>query len=154
VQKLVNAWAVEKRRKVRLPTETELENFYKLGMIEQSDYRQGLVDKNYKPDSIDWFIEQADMDIVEAAAKTLERENKEKARIEEAAILDEHRLAVAAINVQIAEHNADIASIKLAAHDVDDPVTLDDMKKAIDTLKLLIKERQLAKAKLTLERLE
>jgi len=112
------------------------------------------VDKNYKPDSIDWFIEQADMDIVEAAAKTLERENKEKARIEEAAILDEHRLAVAAINVQIAEHNADIASIKLAAHDVDDPVTLDDMKKAIDTLKLLIKERQLAKAKLTLERLE
>jgi len=40
VQKLVNAWAVEKRRKVRLPTETELENFYKLGMIEQSDYRQ------------------------------------------------------------------------------------------------------------------
>ena len=153
VQKLVNSWAVEKRRKVRLPTETELENFYKLGMIEQADYRQGLVDKNYKEDTISWFIEQADMDIVAEAAKTLERENKEKARIEEATILDEHRLAVAAINVQIAEHNADIASIKLAAHDVDDPVTLDDMKKAVDTLKLLIKERQLAKAKLTLERL-
>lgn len=150
VERLLTRWELELSKKQRLPTESELENFYKLGYIEEADYRQGLRDRQYKPESIDWYIRQADQDIAEktAAQERDALEVQEKLRNE--ALASEYRIARQELDVMIAQERANIAELKLLTHSIEDKEMIGQIKERMDALKLRIRQLQVAEADLEL----
>ena len=147
---LLKKWELEKLKKIRLPSETELETFYKLDYISEVDYRSGLEDRNYKKESIEWFIKQADQDIAIAAQKAEIDAIELKEKLEFDVTASDYRIARSQMDVLIAAEKANIAELKLLAYEIVDDDVLADMKKRIVEIKLLIKNYQLQKAGLKL----
>lgn len=151
IKRLLKEWELEKIKKVRLPTESELETWYKLDYIEAEDYRIGLVAKNYKPDTVDLYIRQADQDISEKLQK-IERDlldAKEKLQLD--LLASDYRISRADLDLQIAQEKSNIAELKLLAHDIEDPEIIKQLKTRIDLIKLIITQFQVQKAQLKLD---
>ena len=154
MHKQIKEWDIKIKSSLRLPTENELEDFYIQGIISDQDYRDGLKARRYKNDSIDWYVQKADMEIAENKAKELERERKEQERLEQSSYLNEYRSKVAEINVEIAELQSDIAGIKLAIHEIEEDELLLQLAQTIDAIKFQIKELRVEKAELSLDKYE
>lgn len=149
-ERLLKEWELEKIKKIRLPTEGELEAWYKLDYIDDINYRSGLVDKNYKPETIDLYIRQADQDIAEKLQK-LEldlMDAKEKLQLD--LMASDYRKDQLNLSVLIAQEKSNIAELKVIAHDIEDPEILDQLKARIDLIKLIITQYQVQKAELKL----
>jgi hypothetical protein len=149
-ERLLKEWELEKLKKIRLPTEGELEAWYKLDYITSVDYEAGLVAKNYKPETVGFYIRQADEDI----SKTLQKQERDLLEAKEKIIAEgqasDYRIARADLDVQIAQEKANIAELKLVAHEIEEEEILDQIKTRIIMIKFIIKNLQLEKAQLKL----
>lgn len=151
IERLLKEWELEKSKKVRLPTEGELESWYKLDFINDVDYLNGLILRNYKEETADLYIRQADEDIAIAAQKKeLDLLDAKEKMIREGSA-SEYRIKRADLDVQIAQEKSNIAELKLLAHDVEEEETLTQLKVNITYIQMLIKNLQLEKAQLKLE---
>lgn len=154
IKRLLKEWELEKLKKVRLPTEAELETWYKLDYVTAEDYEAGLVARNYKPDTVEFYIRQADQDIAEKMQK-IERDlldTQEKLQLDIST--GTYRIKTAGLNVRVASLKSDIADIKLMIHDVKGTDMEGELKKRIDEIKVDISDLQVEKAELTLSQKE
>ena len=149
-ERLLKEWELEKIKKIRLPTEGELEAWYKLDYIEAGKYRSGLVDKNYKPETIDLYIRQADQDIADKLAKQELDLLDAVQKLQLDLLSSDYRIARADIDLRIAQEKSNIAELKVIAHDIEDKEVLEKLKTRIDMIKLIISQYQVQKAELEL----
>ena len=150
IQTLLKQWELKKLKSVKLPTESELETWYKLDYISADDYRAGLVDKNYQAETLDLYIRQADQDIAESLQKQERDLLKAKEQLQLDLTTSAYRLSRADLDVRIAQEKANIAELKLLAHDIEEPEVLDQLKTRIDLIRLVIADLNVQKAELKL----
>lgn len=150
VERLIKEWELEKLKKVRLPSETELEQFYELGYITSDQYKSGLVSRNYKLDMIDFYVRQADQRIADKLQKQELALMDAKEKLQLDLLASDYRKAQLNLSVLIAQEKSNIAELKLIAHDIEDEEVLIEIKTNIAYIQLLIKNMQLEKAKLKL----
>lgn len=146
VTALLEVWTAERNARVNIPSRSELDDFYRRDIIDDSQYREYLKRDGYQSKEIELFVTRIDQ--IKAADTTAELANQqaEQERLDKASKATDYQKKVADINVQIAENNAAIADIKLSIHDMENPDDIQAAKSGIDYLKLQNAELNIAKA--------
>jgi len=151
IETLITDWELDRRKKIRLPTEGELEDFYLTDIITAAEYESGLLARRYHTDSLDWFLVRADMKRAEQAEKTEAAALAKEEQLRKSEITGSYRLGQAQLDVQIAEARSNIAGLKVLAHEVEDEDTQNEIADMLVQLAKSIADLKLEKALLHLE---
>jgi len=148
---LIERWDIKLFKRITFPSRSELDEFYKRGVIAVEAYREGLRSRRYQPETITSFELSLDWEIQQDAAKEAERAQKELERVLLAEQATAYARERAALDVEIAELRVQLAEIKLALHGVTDTGQQAELKETSDAIRVDIQTIQLAKAQLRRE---
>ena len=144
ITQLFIKWDIQRDKKTRLPSRTELDKFYLDDIIGDAEYLSGLKAKRYKPESVTWFLQNLDIKRADNARKEAERLAKEAERISLSAIVSEYFIAKTAIDVETSELRVIIAELKVLLYDIEDKPTIRETKLRISQINALIARNNLA----------
>jgi hypothetical protein len=150
IRRTVDVLNIRRQKAVKLPSLTDLRNFYNEDIITADEYRDYLRRKNYQDAAISQIIQYADLLEARQRTKEVEAAQKEEERLRTAELASVVRRDKAQIDVQIAELRSDIADLKVASHETEDGDELENIKLRIDQLKAEIAELRVDKATTTL----
>ncbi len=148
IDDLLTVWQIKREAKTALPGRGELEEFYERDIITEDQFMAGLIERRYRPEQAQWYIDKSDLDILNKAQVEAERAAKEQERIAVAALASAYAQDKAELDVQIAELRLTKAEITLAIKEVVDPKEKADLKVRKAEQDVLIRELQVTKAEL------
>lgn len=148
IQRRLEVWEIRRRKKVSLPTISELDELYFRGIIDLPELAGELRKRRWGDGRILWHLEKLDQESVELAAKDAERAQKEQERLRTAELRSRYLEDRAAVDVRISEVKLAIADLKLARHTVQADEAMLDIVETIEALKVLVAEMGLEKAQL------
>lgn len=145
---LLTKWDLKRLKKTRIPTRSELDSFYLDDTITEEEYKQGLTNKRYKPDTIDWYVQRIDKKKLKQASDEAERLAIEQERLIVSETKSSYREDKSSIDVEIAELNLAIAELKLMKHDITDEDILLELAERIALMRRFIADKRLEAANL------
>lgn len=149
--RIVLGWSAKRRSKQAIPTKTELDRWYKFELIDQDEYRDGLLKRNIHPDYVDFYLAETDVEISEERDKEFERTKKEQERVRGNRRSTQYQKDKALLEVQIAEVKVSIADMKVAVYLADEVELIDKLKERILIMQKLLADLGLEKANLRSE---
>lgn len=149
---LLIKWTRKKNAKIRLPSRSDLESFYRSDIIDSEAFEEGLKNIGYRNNDITKFTHRQDILIAKTAIDVAEKARKEEERLRLSTLEDSYKEGKAGYDVDIADVKVAIADIKVALHFVL-PESEDEtsLKRRITDLKLEIARLNLDKANVTLD---
>jgi len=149
---LLVKWTRKKNAKIRLPSRSDLESFYRSDIIDDTQFANGLKNIGYRNVDIPKYTHRQDVLIAKNAVDTAEKARKEEERLRVSVLEDDYKETKASYDVDIADIKVAIADIKVALHFVE-PKSPDEasLKQRITELKLEIARLNLDKANVTLD---
>lgn len=135
VTAILTLWNARKQARVNIPSRSELDDFMRREIIDETAYRAYLAKDGYQPKEIELFVKRIDQLVTEDKNAELATQQTEQERLANANKATDYQRTVAGLNVQIAQNNSAIADIKLALHDETDPDVIDAGRSQIDYLK-------------------
>jgi len=151
VADLLVRWDVEIRKKQRIPSETDLKDFYRRAIIDNAAVQSGLKRLRYSAADIELLMLQLDQSIAEDKQADIERAQKEQERLVMAGKATTYQQRKADLDVQIAELQLQIADIKVALHSITDANEKAEANAAILETKSMIAGLQVEKAQIRVE---
>jgi hypothetical protein len=137
---LIQRWDIKRLQKIKLPTEEQLEDFYRRDIITFDVLKDTLTKKGYSPDRLDWITRRIDLEQAESAAEAAEKAQKEAERLEASTRAKEYQKNVAGIQVDIANLRLAIANLKVSKYGLTDPDQIAAVPKQITVLQAMIAE--------------
>jgi len=153
ISHLVYKWQVEKQKRVKFPSKTDLDRFYKEGLIDSSTYKNILKTEGYNDQVISWYAATLTSEIANDKANEAKRARDEAERLNASKIATDYQRKLAAIDVQIADINLSIANINDIIDTISDEKEYERLVNLIKTYKTRILQLKLDKAKLKLEKI-
>lgn len=147
-QAKVDLWTATKAGKVAKPTTAKLESWYEDDIITLDDFESELVKLGWFEPYISYYSKAESEAKSKLQQAQLQKEIDARIKLETSAIKSSYRLAVADINIQIAELKASIADAQLGIKLSTDIDEQDKLKSQIDEQKNAIAHLQVDKAKL------
>lgn len=148
---ILDLWNVQRANRVNLPSRGELDDFMRRDIIEMDKYRDLLAKQSYQPEVIEYFAKRI-TDIMTADTQAAAAEAQaEQERLALAANSKDYQKERAGIDVQIADINAQVASIQVALHADNDDATIAQYKDYLDQLKIAKAELVKKKAEIRLD---
>jgi hypothetical protein len=151
IQNYLEEWDIVKRRKVSLPSVTQLERHLKLGVINEAQYRESMAKRHWQEESINHFLQEIRLEVAEAAQKEEERAQKEEERVRVKIGRSEYDVIRADLDLQIAELKTAIAESEVLIGQITDYDLADLLIRQNEQLALVIVQLQEAKARAKLE---
>ncbi len=151
VNDYVQKITIRRARKIKIPSKSELEDFYEDNIIEVGQLRNGLTNLGWTNERVLWFVQLVDLKIQKKLQKEADKARSEQNTLARRSGTRSYQLAKAEIDTLIAEHNADIADIKVARHLIDEDDEEINFKLAIDEIKAEIALLKLDKALIRVE---
>lgn len=148
---LVEVWTEQRLNKVSLPSRSELDDFYRRDLIDETKYREYLKKQNYQPGEVDLYVQRIDLIKQEDAQYTAQTASAEADRVSKSKVATQYYKDAAAIDVQIAEAKLDLANLAVALPSITDPDQLDGAAQYKLEVKATIVQYQLDKANLKLQ---
>ena len=111
---------IKRNRKVKLPTQGQLEDFYEENIIGRNELEGGLGNIGWNRQRITWFVELLDLRIQRKLQKEAERARDAQEKLSRRVDRRESAILKGEISVQIAEARADIADMKVSARELED----------------------------------
>jgi hypothetical protein len=137
VERLLLVWDIKRRKKQKIPSKTDFEDFYKRDIIDRDQLIDNLKKAGWTGERVGWIVARIDQRIQEDARKEAERAQKEQDRLIASDKAEKYQLDKADIDVQIALRRLDIADLKVAISTTDDPL---DAREFAGRIKLRLKE--------------
>lgn len=151
VTRLLSEWDIHRDAAVTYPTKADLARFYKLGIITETEYREGLQQRGYTEKAIQWYYQQLTLEMAEEWRKEQERADKERERIAAKAARTAYEEQKAEIDYQIAKVRTHLAEIKaLQATDIS-PELKEELQGEYQAGVLLIRQLLEQRARLKLD---
>lgn len=148
---ILDLWNVQRSNRVNIPSRGELDDFMRRDIIEMDKYRDLLAKQSYQPEVIDYFAKRI-TDIMTADAQAAAADAQaEQERLALATGAKSYQIERAGIDVQIADINAQVASIQVALHADNDDATIQQYKDYLDELKIAKAELVKQKAQIRLD---
>ena len=144
---ILELWTARKQSKINLPSRSELDDFIRRGIIDETQYRDYLKKSGYPNPEIELFVRRIDDLVSQDRQLELADLQAQQEATAKAGKASAYQKAIADLNVKIAENKSAIADIKLALHDITDADTIASYKAGIDYLKSQNAELDLEKAK-------
>lgn len=150
-QALFELWLTERENQIALPTLTQIENFYELGISTLEDFTRILKRRGYSEETIQWNIQRIDIEKSDKAAKEAERAQADMERLDKSKLSSAYQKAKAKKDLDIAQARAEITDIDIALHTKLSSDDLLNIKKRQDLLRLDIQNLQASIAELKAE---
>jgi hypothetical protein len=146
---MLEVWKIQRQNKVAIASRSELDDFYRRGLIDTDDYRADLKLSGYAAKTIDLFTQRIDSIMQEEAVLEAERAQKEAERLRTAKLASKYQKDKAGLDVTIAEARLAIADLKVSQHSLIDEAAIDANKLRQKEIQAIIYEIQLEKSELT-----
>jgi len=149
VQALLLSWDIAARSKVKLPSESELEDFYERNIITRDELLEGMKKLGFVDKYTPWYLARLDTRIADAAAKAAADAQSEQERIAKAEASSIYQRTVADFDVEIALDKLEIANIKVSMNELEDEAQIAAAQEIIkqDTLDIIGLNLQKAQAR-------
>lgn len=154
VQALLVKWDIARKKKIKLPTEGDLEDLYKKNIITRDKLSDTLKRKGYDVERLDWYQRRLDITLVDEAAKAAQDAQKEQDRIALSEKVTQYQKDTADIDVTIALDKLEVANIKLALNDIEDEAEQAVYTDRIKAITIELAELAVQKAQLRRQVLE
>lgn len=141
---LIQQWDIKRLQKIKLPTEDQLEEFYRRDIITFDVLKDTLTKKGYSQERVDWITQRIDAEQAEKAAKDAENAQKEAERLATSARAKDYSKNVADLNSEIAYLRLAIANLKVSRYGLTDPDAIKAIPEQVAILQAQIAEIQLA----------
>lgn len=135
VTALLELWNVQKYNRVSTPSRSDLDDFFRRGLIDEGQYATGLKRDGFDAASIDLYSRRITAIVAEDARLTAQDQQTEQERVQKAQFATDYQKAVADINVQLADIDVNIADLQLAIYDMTVQADITDAKRTILQLK-------------------
>lgn len=114
IEYLYKLWDLEKGASVQMPTRSELTHFLGIGILDEDEFGQQMVQIGYPEQHIGWYVEEFRADQAEAARKEEERAQAEADRVAKAEKSSKYEQDRAKIDVDIAQARVYIADAQVS----------------------------------------
>ena len=148
VSALLELWGTERDNKTALPTTSQAEKFYELGIITVEDFRRVFFLRGYTEETIDWTLQRIDLEAQALAVKTAENAQKEAERLKKSKTASIYEKNRADLGLEIAKAKEELTDIAVALHSELDDFQAQDLVNRQDDLKLYIAAVNVRKAEL------
>lgn len=116
IERYLEEWDVPRQTKITRPTRAELRKFFVQGELSETDFRQELAGYRLSEKYVEWYVQDAKIELVQTAKETADK-----------ALLEVQRVALArlktAADIASADIDLDIARLKLAQADLKMAIT-------------------------------
>lgn len=143
---LLQRWDIARRKKQKIPTDSNLEDFYRRNIISRDQMVDNLRRKGWTDERVGWIIERIDQRIQEDAAEHAADVQKEAARLEASDKSKKYQIKKAVYDVEIALRKLEIADLKVAINSTDNADLQKDYQNQILLQKSKIAELNVLKA--------
>jgi hypothetical protein len=137
---LIRQWDIKRLQKIKLPSEAQLEDFYRRDIITFEVLRDTLTKKGYSAERLDWLTRRIDLEQAEAAAEAAEKAQKEAERLDQSTRAKEYQRTVAGMQADIANLRLAIANLKVSKYGLTDPDQIAAVPEQITVLQAMIAE--------------
>ena len=151
---IVERLTAKRKRRVKIPSQSMLDDFYEEDIITRDVYKSELTKRGWTNQRISWITDRLELDIQKRAEREAERARRDLARLEGQTERREFSLAKAIKDVAIREFMVEIADLKVALKEGLEDEDKDEIKISIEKLKVDVANERLDKANITRERLE
>jgi hypothetical protein len=141
---LIRQWDIKRLQKIKLPTEEQLEDFYRRDIIPFETLTDTLRRKGYGLERVAWITQRIDQEQAEQAAKDAEAAQKEAERVELSTRTQDYQKRVAALRSDIAYLRLAIANLKASRYNLTDPAAIEAIPQQVAELQAQIAELNLA----------
>ena len=148
VTALLELWLTERENQVALPTLTQVENFYELGIVTIDDFKRILKRRGYSEETINWNIQRIDLEKASKAQKDAEKAEADSERLNKSKTASQYQKDKAEIDLAIAQARAEITDIDVALHGELTDEQAVDLATRKDELKQFIAQLNISKAQL------
>lgn len=131
-------WDIAKERTITVATQSQLEGFYKEGLISEDQYRIELAKRHYSPDTTTWFIQQTNLEIEARAAAAEDKARTEQLRVQRAVEKSAYDVLKANLDLQIAQLKRAIADSKVLLPQIADEQLRTDTMAQITVFELAV----------------
>lgn len=114
MQRTYDTLYLKRRQQIKLPTKAELDRWLKMDIIDEAELVQGHRNLGYGADDTARYLAETLTEMQQAAAKEVERTQKEQERLYTAQIRSDYQITAADIDQEIAQVRLAIADIKVA----------------------------------------
>jgi len=114
VEFTLEEWSLKRRTTVKIPSRTNLEEFYRQGVLGVDQFREQMGILGYGDQYIGWYLSSLSFELAVTATQEEERAQKERIRVETERRESAYAKAKARIDQDIAELNAAIADGQVA----------------------------------------
>jgi hypothetical protein len=143
---LLSLWTAQRDAKIKLPSKSELEDFYERGLVDDTKFLEFLSQDGYRSDVIPMYLQTLNLELAEKAAKEAERTAKEADRLAKLKTATALQRTRSLIDAEIASVVVSIADLRVALFSAEEPADITAIKLTIVQLQAYIAEQQLAKA--------
>ena len=151
IDRLLELWDLKRQQKIKLPSKSELEGWYKRELIDSDELLTQLKRLGWDELRVDLFTQELDLEKAELAAKEAERAQIEQERSAASERTSEYQKDKANLDLQIALVRLEIADLKVAINATDVGDLKVEYKGRILDLKTTIAELQVGKAGLKVD---
>jgi hypothetical protein len=137
---LIRQWDIKRLQKIKLPSEAQLEDFYRRDIITFEVLKDTLTKKGYSAERLDWLTRRIDLEQAEAAAEAAERAQKEAERLDQSTRAKDYQRTVAGMQADIANLRLAIANLKVSKYGLTDPEQIKAVPEQITVLQAMIAE--------------
>lgn len=130
-ERLLLVWDIKRRKKQKIPSKSDIEDFYKRDIIDRDQLIDSLRKAGWPDERVEWIIARIDQRIQEDARVEAERAQKEQDRLIASDKAQAYQLDKANVDVAIALRRLDIADMKVAASTTEDPALISEFARRI-----------------------
>jgi hypothetical protein len=149
--RLLTQWVIQRTAKVKKPSVSQLETFYKKELIQIAAYRAGLLRYGFNAADAELFVKLTDLETQADAAKEQERAQTAADKAAASPKASSLTKALAILDAKIAEYRLEIANINVAFHQKPDDATAKILADKRDADTIAIAQANLDKALLRVE---
>jgi hypothetical protein len=147
---LLAKWQILRRNHIKRPSSSQLEAFYKLGLIDAATYTAGLLAAGYLSPDAELFLSQTDTEIQTAAVKEAARAQTAADGAVTSTTATPDKIQLAQLDVDIAYDRLQIANAKVASHAELTPEQQKTLADQVDLLNIDIADLNYQKAQVHL----
>ncbi len=151
IDRLLTLWDLKRQQKIKLPTKSELDNWYKRELIDSAELLTQLNRLGWDDLKVDLFTQELDLEKAELAAKEAERAQIEQERAAASQVTSQYQKDKAEIDLRIALVRLEIADLRVATNATDDGDLKTEYAERILDLKSTIAQLQVQKADLKVD---
>ena len=151
VERLLTLWDLKRQQKIKLPSKSELDGWYKRDLIDSDVLLTQLARLGWDEQRVDFFTQELDLEKAELTAKEAERAQIEQERAAASDRTSQYQKDKADLDLQIALVRLELADLKVASNATDDPdLKAEYAERSLD-LKVTIRQLQVDKADLRVD---